>query len=203
MSDQPQLGVESYGVENWLSKATPGDPRVDVRVRTDLGHVNVRGEADNLSFLAAIETVTGVSLPLTPNTYQMGEGDLRALWLGPSEWLLMAPSHRIDGMVSELRTGLHDAFAAINDLSGGMVTLEVSGTESTDLLSKGCTLDFHPLSFTAGQCAQSGFAKANVLIAKLSNEPRYSISVRRTFADYVLTWMTARAGSDGLAITSV
>ena len=198
MSEQPQLGVES-----WLSKPQPSDPRVDVRLRTDLGHVNVRGEADDPNFLAAIKAVIGIPLPLTPNTYQVGDGDLRVLWLGPSEWLLMAPSHRIDGMVSELRTGLHDAFAAINDLSGGMVTLEVSGPESTDLLSKGCTLDFHPLSFTAGQCAQSGFAKANVLIAKLSNEPRYSISVRRTFADYVLTWMTARAGSDGLAITSV
>ena len=116
--------------------------------------------------------------------------------------MIMAPSHRIDDMVGELRTRLSDAFAAINDLSGGMVTLEVSGSESTDLLSKGCTLDFHPLSFNPGQCAQSGFAKANVLIAKISDEPRYSISVRRTFADYVLSWMTARIGADGLGITS-
>ncbi len=197
MSEQPQ-----HGVENWLSKAVPSDPRVDVRLRTDLGHVNVRGEVDNPNFLSVIKAVTGVSLPLTPNTHQLGEGDLRALWLGPSEWMIMAPSHRIDDMVGELRTRLSDAFAAINDLSGGMVTLEVSGSESTDLLSKGCTLDFHPLSFNPGQCAQSGFAKANVLIAKISDEPRYSISVRRTFADYVLSWMTARIGADGLGITS-
>ncbi len=197
MFEQPQ-----HGVESWLSKPTPCDPQVDVRLRTDLGHVNVRGEADNPNFRAAIKAVVGVSLPLTSNTYQVGEGDLRALWLGPSEWMLMAPSQRIDAMVSELRAALNDAFAAINDLSGGMVTLEISGPESTDLLSKGCTLDFHPLSFNPGQCAQSGFAKANVLIAKISDEPRYSISVRRTFADYVLTWMTARTGADGLGITS-
>jgi sarcosine oxidase subunit gamma len=56
-------------------------------------------------------------------------------------------------------------------------------------LAKGCTLDFHPRVFRPGTCAQSGLAKANVLI-RLGDDPdSFDVVVRRSFADYLLRWL--------------
>ncbi len=67
--------------------------------------------------------------------------------------------------------------------------MRLAGARARDVLAKGCTIDFHPQVFQAGQCAQTALAKANVLIGLLDASPTYEIIVRRSFADYLERWL--------------
>ena len=71
-------------------------------------------------------------------------------------------------------------------------------TTGMDLLAKGCTLDFHPSRFPVGACAQTGLAKAGVLVGKLDAAPRFELVVRRSFADYLVRWIMHSAAPHGL-----
>jgi sarcosine oxidase subunit gamma len=69
------------------------------------------------------------------------------------------------------------------------------GAAARRLLTKGCTLDLHPGVFGPGQCAQTGLAKAGVLIRPLPDNSGYDLIVRRSFADYLWQWLL-RAGRE-------
>jgi sarcosine oxidase subunit gamma len=56
-------------------------------------------------------------------------------------------------------------------------------------------LDLHPGVFAVGDCAQSGLAKANVVLALVDDKPTFMVVVRRSFSDYLYRWL-AHAGSD-------
>ena len=115
---------------------------------------------------------------------------------------------RSDGLVvkkrnyaGSLEEASQDRHVAVNDLSGGQIALELKGPNCRDLLAKGCTLDLHPSVFSVGDCAQSGLAKASVLIALTDETPTFLVVVRRSFSDYLCRWL-AHAGSDeGIVFT--
>ena len=80
--------------------------------------------------------------------------------------------------------------------------LQLQGPGVRTLLAKGCTLDLHPSVFTISSCAQSGLAKANVLLCLADEAPTFIVVVRRSFADYLCRWL-AHAGRDmGIAFTA-
>ena len=154
---------------------------------TDIGYVNIRGNAQDAAFLAAVRTVCGVDVPVEANT--VNGAVTRLCWLGPDEWLLMAESSQIAGLSSRLDEKLRGQHAAINDISGGQVTYRVAGGAARRLLAKGCTLDLHPEKFAVGQCAQTGLAKSGALIFPMKDGQGYEIVVRRSFSDYLWQWL--------------
>lgn len=151
------------------------------------GHINLRGNAADEGFTAAVARVLGQALPLEPNT--LTQSAHRIYWLGPDEWQVVTEL----GDVGELLQSLHDALAgqhvAINDLSGGQVVFRLSGPDAADLLAKGCMLDLHPEVFGEGDCAQSGLGKATMLLGCIDTAPVYEIIVRRSFSEYALRWL--------------
>ena len=53
-----------------------------------------------------------------------------------------------------------------------------------------------------GACAQTGLAKASMLIACLDEqEPLFEIIVRRSFADYVIRWLKNAARPGAVILT--
>ena len=134
-----------------------------------------------------MQHVTGIKLPVTPNTVESAA--LGAFWLGPDEWLLVGAGRDIEQTLASLNKALMDQAAAVNDLSGGMVSYRLSGEYAPDLLATGCTLDLHPSVFRPGCCAQTGLAKAAVLLSKPAKDGAYEILVRRSFADYLWRWL--------------
>src|SRR5215468_5985093 len=48
--------------------------------------INLRGNAVDLAFTAALHSVTGLVLPAEANSFS-SEGALSCLWLAPDEWL--------------------------------------------------------------------------------------------------------------------
>lgn len=159
----------------------------------DTGYVNLRGDAKSADFSVAVAKVTGLSLPTEPNTVSSAEHDL--CWLGPDEWLLLVDETNRAALLAALREELAQQYAAVNDLSGGMVTYRLSGSSARELLSKGCTLDLHPDAFAPGACAQTGLAKAGVILRPLEDNSAIDVMVRRSFADYLWQWLL-RAGRE-------
>ena len=90
--------------------------------------------------LEAVRTVTGLDLPLTPNTMTMGES-LSAIWLAPNEWLLVTPPDDAVSLQARLRAAFGNLFATATDVSSGYATLEIAGSQARALLARGCSVD--------------------------------------------------------------
>lgn len=157
-----------------------------------LGHINLRGEPSNRTFLSCAESMLGVGLPLKPNTIAAGAG-ATILWLGPDEWLVLTAPCYQQRLAIALRDALKDLLAAVTDVSSGQTVINIRGKHARDVLNKGCTLDLHPRVFGLRQCAQTNVAKTAVTIWKLDELPSYAIIVRRSFAHYLAYWLTDAA----------
>ena len=154
---------------------------------TDQGYVNLRGNPENKTFRKAVESALGQALPVEPNTISTGKQNV--FWLGPDEWLIVAPADAVTTTSNALADALSGCHAAVNDISGGNVGYRLSGTATRKLFARGCTLDFHPDAFAVGHCAQSGLGKATVLFGMLDDVPTYDVIVRRSFAGYLVKWL--------------
>jgi len=198
-SDGRESALERFNLE---ARAThhPGTAGVIARERPFLGHINLRGDAEDPRFVGAISNVLGVELPIEGNTVNDGLGNV-VYWLGPNEWLIVTPVERETIIEEELRVALGGLHVAITDVSGGQTVVQLHGPHVRDVLAKGCPIDLHPRVFAIGQCAQSHLGKAPVLIGQLETQPYYEIIVRRSFADYLWVWLENAAAEYGFAVT--
>lgn len=191
----------------FLSNTAAGDtgrPGVILTERPFLGYVNLRGDAGDATFLAAVEGVLGVALPLEPNTIAEGE-DATVCWTGPDEWLLILPPGAQTRVVAALREALGGRHASAVDTTGGYTVVNVAGARRRELLAKGCTLDLHPRSFSPGQCAHTNLGKAGVLLIPRgdgSDARSLDVIVRRSFADYLGIWFEHSGREYGLRMIS-
>jgi sarcosine oxidase subunit gamma len=179
----------------------PGNAGVIVRERAFLGHLNLRGSAQDAIFVGTVSDVLGDGLPLVPNTVTDVRG-LTMYWLGPDEWLLVTPDERKAAVESALRNALASVRSAVTDVSGGQTLLQLHGRHARDVLAKGCPIDLHPRAFSIGQCAQSHLAKAPILIGQIETQPCFELIFRRSFADYLWTWLETAAAEYGLEVAS-
>lgn len=201
-----------HGLEDCLQRLQASAPngageaaQLQITVMASLGQVNLRGDPADPAFVEVIERTLQQALPVVANTVSCG--DHRVFWLGPDEWLLSSPRSDLAALLARLDNALEGLHAAVNDLGGGQVLLRLQGTGYRELLAAGCTLDLHPAIFTPGRCAQTGLAKAAVLLAPLplpeaaGSEDGMDLFVRLSLADYLLEWLAAVAGDRGLAVT--
>ena len=133
--------------------------------------------------------VLGAALPTRANT-AVTAGELTMLWLGPDEWLVVAPEGRQEGLEKTLRQAIGTEPGAVVDLSAHRTTIELTGERASEVLAKGCSLDLHPTVFTPGSCAQVLLAQAPVLlVAREGEHSAYWLLVRASFATYVADWL--------------
>jgi len=183
--------AKQHGLESYLRSSDTGssvNAGVKVSILSDFAHINLRGDASDDEFLASAEKVLQQPLPLATNSSRL-RGEQRIFWLGPNEWLIIAPGKdRLDTR----------ALKFANDISGGQVVLRLSGAAVEQLLAKGCTLDLAADKFAVGSCAQAGLAKAAVLIARIDDAGSFDIVVRRSFAEYLVKWLHSAGREFGI-----
>ena len=158
--------------------------------------LNIRGNAADAAFVAAVQSATGLSLPLIANTASLGESG-QLLWLGPDEWVLKLPPSGAhyqhpgpaEAMEATLRSALAGQHVSLVPVGHGFATLTVQGAGAADLLARACPLDLHPRAFGAGAVAQSHVAKAGAAIVCLAAGTHFEVTVRRSFADYLYRWL--------------
>lgn len=187
-----------HGLESFLETAPRAtDPGVTIRVQSNQAFVDLRGNTADTTLPGAIEGVLGQPLPTSPNSFT--RGDHRVYWLGPDEWLVVSENHAGADLAAALETCVDGRHAAVNDVSGGNVSLLMTGDDAHVVLAKGCTLDLHPGSFGVAECAQSGLGRASVLVARFDDRPAFEIVVRRSYSDYLCRWLERSARSIGVA----
>ena len=159
-----------------------------LRERPFLDLVNVRGELSDPAFVSAFEHVVGCRPPAAPNTVARGT-DYDVLWLGPDEWLVRSVVPvQAGALEAKLAEAVRGSYAAAVDVGSGYTVVEISGNCTRDVLARGCPLDLHPRVFKPGQCAQSHYFKASIVLIPTGDD-RYEIVVRRSFADYFIRIM--------------
>ncbi len=178
----------NHGLEPFFA-SVESEPkaRVALSVRSGRGFLNLRLNPRNSQALTAAERILGQPMPLAANTFTTGEHQV--YWLGPDEWLIVTGAECVAALGSELAEALAGFHAAVNDVSGGNVELLVSGVDARTVLAKGCALDLHPREFAPGQCAQTGLGRAAVLLAAAGDPSTYAIIVRRSFSEYLCSWL--------------
>jgi sarcosine oxidase subunit gamma len=153
------------------------------------GLVDLRLDPANAAARQAAEGAIGATLPVEPNRSSAGTGRCTALWLGPDEFLVVTDAGEESVVAERLHRALAAHHAAITEVSDGRTTLEIAGARARDLIAKGCGLDLHPRVFGPGHCAQSGLAKARVLIHQIDAKPTFEVLVERSHAEYLFRWL--------------
>jgi sarcosine oxidase, subunit gamma len=169
-----------------LSAASGGE--LSVREVPFVTQINFRADPKDANVIQRLAEALGFALPVLPNTVA-AEGDRRALWLGPDEWLLVGPDGQREALEQALRNGLNGAFGSIVDVSANRTVLEIGGSRARELLAGGIPIDLDVRSFGPGSCAQTLMAKAQVIIERISEDPVFHLYLRSSFAPYVAEWI--------------
>ena len=163
-------------------------PDLEIRERPFTAKVNLRGAPGDPVYRDEVRGILDIYLPERPNSVAGGAGCL-ALWLGPDEWLITGEPGEEHRMVAALRAGLSSVASSVVDVSDAQTVLRVEGHKARKVLQKGCRIDLHPRVFAAGSCAQTGLAKASVLLHQAADTPQYDIYVDASFAVYLWSWL--------------
>lgn len=156
--------------------------------RAYIGKINVRGNADNAEFQAGIKRCLHLELPLAPNTTSSNAQHI-LFWLGPNEWLLHCPEDTQAEVESTLRQEVSGLHAAVTDVTDYYAVIRLSGAKAREVLAKGTPFDVHPKIFTRGECAQTCFAHASILLHCVDDSPIFDLQVRWSFAEYLWQYL--------------
>lgn len=162
--------------------------------------INLRGNAGDPGFAAAVRGALGFDLPATANTW-CGSLERAALWLGPDEWLLTAPPGENTALEGALRAALRGMHHSVVDLSANRTVIEIAGSDTRPVLAKGCSLDLHAAAFAAPQSAQTLLAKVQLILQCADAKDAFRLYVRNSFAHYVAEWLTDAAAESAAART--
>jgi sarcosine oxidase subunit gamma len=110
--------------------------------------------------------------------------DRAALWLGPDEWLLLAPEAEENDVESGLAQAPGAEPHALVNISHRNAGLEIVGPHAATLLAAGCPLDLHASAFPTAMCARTILAKAEIILWRTAAE-RFHLDVWRSFVPYV------------------
>ena len=138
----------------------------------------------NIRSTPAATTQIGLALSVllgsVPNRAVRGR-DRAALWLGPDEWLVIAPES--DTALAE-RAMAAAKDASVVDVSDRFVGIEIAGPRAAWCLNGFCALDLAPHMFPVGMCTRTLFGKAEIVLWRTATDT-FHLEVGRSFAPYV------------------
>ena len=131
----------------------------------------------------------GISLPLGPCRAATRDGK-SALWMGPDEWLLIAPEQAL--LLDSLRAALAACAHGLVDVSSRDHIWEITGSSAELLLNAGVPLDLSLTAFPADCCTRTVFGKVGAMLWRNGPES-FRLSVARSLAPYVGAWLREAA----------
>ena len=144
--------------------------------------------------VTAASAAFGVALPTTP-TRAATNGERTAFWLGPDEWLLIAPEAETAALQQTLETALAGVPHALVNVSNRQTALLIEGTGAATALNAGTPLDLALSAFPVGMVARTIFEKAEIVLWR-SGAESFRVEVWRSFAPYVRALLEAAASDD-------
>jgi sarcosine oxidase subunit gamma len=131
----------------------------------------------------AAAAAIGFPLPTIPCSAATN-GEAAALWLGPDEWLLLAPADHAAVQRVEFDNVLGSIPHSLVDVSHRNCALTLRGTDATLVLNAGCPLDFDLAAFPIGRCTRTILAKASVMVWRHAAQTFY-VNTWRSLTPYV------------------
>ena len=105
--------------------------------------------------------------------------DTRILWSGPSNWLLISTKKDI---LSSIQKICDDKNFAVTDLSHSRAIIELKGSNSKEVLKKGCPINLN--EFNINNCANSVFHGITITIDMINENPEtFRIFALRSFGE--------------------
>jgi len=191
------------------AQVTPDDDKsgagVSIVERQGQRQIALRGPSTDPAFVAAIEATLGTSLPIIPCTANGDSDGVHIMWMGPDEWLVIAPDDN-DAVAENLNRACAGIHSAVVDVSESRTIVRLSGLNARHTLSKGCSLDLHPRQFGRNKVVNTLLAQAHITLHQISDTTdrgcEYDIYVHRSFATYLWLWFEDATREYGLSIKS-
>lgn len=174
--------------------ATPG---LGIAERRGLTLVHVEHRDNDAASPLALSGALGCTLP--PAGHSATKGDIRALWLGPSRWLITAPDSRHGALVGSLAAAA--PAAAVNDVSSSRTVLRLSGPRVRDVLAAGCPLDLDASIFTPGMAAGSLIDHFTATLDCIDTDT-IDVYVARGYAVSFWEWLLEAGSEYGIEVQS-
>jgi len=147
--------------------------------------INLRFDPNNKEYFSLCGKILDIILPTQPNTYSKNR-DIKALWLGPDEWLVVNESENY--LFPELENKFNNFDIGITDVSENRTIIRIKGEKIYKLLSKFLTLDLDKNLCNESKCAQTLFVKIQTLIVRNNNIneiPEIDLFINRSHAEYI------------------
>ena len=132
----------------------------------------------------AIGLALGVLLPTVPCRAIISR-DRAALWLGPDEWLIVAPETASD-LAAEISKASSGHPASVVDVSHRSRVLEIAGPRAAWCLNGFCALDLDIRAFPVGMCTRTLLGSAEITLWRIAPEV-FHLDVARSLTPYVWT----------------
>jgi len=155
-------------------------PGVSVLETLPIARLSFRGRE---AAIAAAGPAFGTELPrgaLASST----EGAHTALWLGPDEWLLLAPEEATGDVMARLSDALGDHPNSLVDVSDRQDAVLVSGPKAEWLLNSGVPIDLTVGAFPVGMVTRTLFHKCDVMIWRTGHDT-FVVEAWGSFMSYV------------------
>ena len=154
-----------------------------------------RGQSDALA--GAMRSAFGLDLP--PPGRAATAGELTALWMQPSTWLLVAPSAEPGTLARSVKDACGGAGSVVDQTQGRAVLL-LSGDRAREVLARICRLDLHVLAFHPGDVAATPVAELPCLLYQRDDAPSFEVIVPASCAAWFAEAVRRAAMSIGYEI---
>lgn len=165
--------------------------QVALRELPFLAQVGLRAVPDTPGHAALAAAVGGLPGGVG-EVVQAGSGRW-VLWLGPDEFLVVAPDELDDGpdpvqLTAELGEALGEHPGQVVDLSANRTTLELRGPRSQEVLDKSCRLDLDLVARPAGTAVVTLLGSVGVILWRVEPDT-WRIMPRSSFAVHTAHWL--------------
>ena len=116
----------------------------------------------------ALKDITIDGLNLTSEALKVTNNkDTRILWIGPNNWLLTSEKKNL---LTNIQQDFKDTDFAITDLSHSRAIIELEGTNSIEVLKKGCPFNFNEIEKNIS--INSVFNGITIIIDMIEDNPK-------------------------------
>jgi sarcosine oxidase subunit gamma len=180
--------------ESALQSREPArDLAIEIREITGRGMIDLRGQANDGGFMAAVKEVLSLDLPTAPRS-SAAWGDIQALWLSTDQWLVLCPRAKTAELLESLRRALAGIHSFAVDVSDMRTVIRLEGDGARSVLLKGSSLDLLSPDYRAGTVRRLRFAEIAALIHIVSEKPDViDLYVFRSYANYTWDWFLVNA----------
>lgn len=150
---------------------------------------------------AALEAELGGPLPRRTGEVTHPAEDIDVLWLGPDEFLVIAPDEADGGPAPSALTarlkgaldGITGEVMQVVDLSANRTTLELAGPRAQEVLDKSVRIDLDPVALPPGSAVVTLMAGVGVILWRTDDDV-FRVMPRASFGEHTARWLL-----DGMA----